>query len=146
MSSYSKILEKEILQSSDNDYCFWDAALEWRVVDCFESEDSSFQCLCGKRKLKTLYRIKNIMNDKIIDNIGSQCMTKFKNDDIKKGIKIMKLKNIKLTNGIYMGKTYGEVSCNFASYCQFLSRKSNLSSEFKKLVEFYTITNIEKTI
>lgn len=62
----------------------WDAAVsEWHVVGCHDNGDASGGCLCGHEGIRYEFTIKNSVNGNELSPIGSTCILKFENDDLK---------------------------------------------------------------
>lgn len=62
----------------------WDVAVsEWHVVGCHDNGDASGDCLCGHEGIRYEFTIKNSVNGNELSPIGSTCILKFENDDLK---------------------------------------------------------------
>lgn len=62
----------------------WDAAVsEWHVVGCHDNGDASGDCLCGHEGIRYEFTIKNSVNGNELSPIGSTCILKFENDELK---------------------------------------------------------------
>lgn len=62
----------------------WDAAVsEWHVVECHDNGDASGDCLCGHEGIRYEFAIKNSVNGNELSPIGSTCILKFENDELK---------------------------------------------------------------
>ena len=62
----------------------WDIAVsEWHVVGCHDNGNTSGECLCGHEGIRYEFTIKNSVNGKELSQIGSTCILKFENDELK---------------------------------------------------------------
>lgn len=62
----------------------WDIAVsEWHVVGCHDNGNTSGECLCGHEGIRYEFTIKNSVNGKELSPIGSTCILKFENDELK---------------------------------------------------------------
>lgn len=62
----------------------WDAALsEWYVAGCHDNGSASGDCLCGHEGIRYEFTIKNSVNGNELSPIGSSCILKFENDELK---------------------------------------------------------------
>ena len=65
----------------------WDMAVsEWHVVGCYDNGDASADCLCGHEGIRYEFTIKNSVNGNELSPIGSTCILKFKNVELKNEI------------------------------------------------------------
>lgn len=81
MSKYSENLIQTIIEKSVSDIWF-DAVLEWEIVDCEEDDYNDSSCVCGKENIKYLFEIQNIHNNNVVFPIGSTCIQKFGREDL----------------------------------------------------------------
>lgn len=62
----------------------WDVAVsEWHVVGCYDNGDASGDCLCGHEGIRYEFAIKNSVNGNELSPIGSTCILKFENNELK---------------------------------------------------------------
>ena len=62
----------------------WDVAVsEWHVVNCYDNGDASGDCLCGHEGIRYEFTIRNSVNGNELSPIGSTCILKFENDELK---------------------------------------------------------------
>lgn len=62
----------------------WDEAVsEWHVMGCHDNGDASGDCLCGHEGIRYEFTIKNSVNGNELSPIGSTCILKFENDELK---------------------------------------------------------------
>ncbi|WP_322154758.1 hypothetical protein [Paratractidigestivibacter sp.] len=78
-------LPKVVLEASSSKV--WDTAIaEWHIVSCHDNGDASGDCLCGHEGIRYECTIRNSVNGNELSPIGSTCILKFANDDLKKEI------------------------------------------------------------
>lgn len=82
--TFFEVLKRKILAESENKENFYEATKEWNIIDREEREKS--KCICGKDIL-VCFRIKNRINGNIYYPIGSDCILRFKNEELVKQIK-----------------------------------------------------------
>lgn len=62
----------------------WDVAVsEWRVVGCHDNGNASGVCLCGHGGIRYEFTIRNSVNGIELSPIGSTCILKFENNELK---------------------------------------------------------------
>ena len=80
MSANFENLKQEVLNLSENDN--WnDAVTEWELDFSSEDKNADSECVCGKKNIRYLHRIKNIHNGNELKWIGSECIKKFNRTD-----------------------------------------------------------------
>ena len=78
-------LPKIVLEASSSKV--WDTAItEWHVVSCRDNGSPSGDCLCGHEGIRYEYTIRNSVNGRELAPIGSTCILKFENDELKNEI------------------------------------------------------------
>ena len=88
-----------------------DVTCEWRVVGMNQALlGESLSCVCGKIKLKTCFIIENIVNGNVIDNVGSDCVRHFDNEEMDDTMRMLEqgLKKRVPWNARFGTKTYAE--------------------------------------
>ena len=89
MSYHHQTFVNTIVDSSKSMY-FKKAILEWDITDWFDSRQNTRQCICGKQNIRYLYTIKNKINQKSLDPVGSSCIKKFEREDLNEKINLQK--------------------------------------------------------
>lgn len=80
-------LTKILLDASVSN--IWEEAVEeWHVVGCYDNGDCGETCLCGHEGIRYEYTIENSLNNNKLCPIGSQCILKFGNTDLKKEVQM----------------------------------------------------------
>lgn len=87
MSFYNKKFNEQLFLFSIEKKDVFVALNEWKVTG-YKSVANGV-CICTKKRLKTLYIIKNLLNDNVIYNIGCDCIKKIGHPRIKEEIKLM---------------------------------------------------------
>ena len=85
-SCYEKLLQAVVDNSQSKDWNL--AVMEWGITDCIEDLSRNACCICGKEKLRYLYKISNIKTHNVLFPIGSSCIKKFKRSDLNAEIKL----------------------------------------------------------
>lgn len=65
-----------------------DAVEEWRVAGCYDNCNCSKTCLCGHEGIRYEYTIENSINGNQLSPIGSQCILKFGNAELKNEVQM----------------------------------------------------------
>lgn len=87
-SEYYNNLIQRVIDESETDT--WEKAVcEWEIVDCEEDEECSSTCICGKERIRYLYKIRNFKTGNILYPIGSSCIKKFGRDDFDEEIAVL---------------------------------------------------------
>jgi hypothetical protein len=97
-----------------------DMIKEWEIVG-YEKEENS-QCICGKKHILDVYKIRNKLNTNYLYPVGSKCIQLFENDDMNHDIKILnnKFKIFNNKGKRYDGLTYDDICRNHPDYVRFL--------------------------
>lgn len=78
----------EILLNESVSNVWEDAVKEWHIASCYDNLDCSETCLCGHEGIRYEYTIENEINGNLLSPIGSRCILKFGNDDLKNEVKV----------------------------------------------------------
>lgn len=120
---------------------FQQAKQEWRVIHC--DENGYDTCVCGKKGIVNLFTIKNNLNNKILFPVGSECVKKFKENNIDGDVNTFLLANKEFKFGKYKesGLTYSDIYKKDKSYLQFLKQNQfNLKKKtYHKLIRYYDL-------
>lgn len=65
-----------------------DAVEEWHIAGCHDNHDCSETCLCGHEGIRYEYTIENKINGNLLSPIGSHCILRFGNDELKNEVKV----------------------------------------------------------
>lgn len=77
-----------ILLGASESSVWEDAAKEWHIASCYDNQDCSETCLCGHEGIRYEYTIENEINGNLLAPIGSHCILKFGNEELKNEVKV----------------------------------------------------------
>ncbi len=67
----------------------WEEAVEeWHIVSCYDNHNCGETCLCGHEGIRYEYTIENEINGNLLSPIGSHCILKFGNKELKNEVKV----------------------------------------------------------
>ncbi len=112
---YNKNFLHPIICSSESNE--WkSAAQEWEIIGYERVEDGT--CICGKEKIKDVYKIRNRRNGNELYPIGSSCVDKFESKEMTKDTDKFK----KIYNKISNGRSKLKQTVNKGESIRFIAR------------------------
>ena len=141
--SKSRLMDEVVsLSESESDVC-----TQWEVIGMHKAMGGeSLSCVCGKTKLKTCFIIKNKHNGNVVDNVGSECVRHFANEEMVNNANLfeMGLKRKVPMNARFGSKTYAETyeRCKHARDPIYYAMDDNNLNYSRKWNGFFDYVNM----
>lgn len=132
------LLNKIILENSQEKNNVFDALNEWSVSNEWEDDEKETSCLCGQEGLKQCFEIKNRLNGITLSAIGSNCINRFHNVFIKEQVKIACYGSTIMKKGKYEGMTFRSICKHYPAYVRYLKQNSKLKT-YEKLIKYFDL-------
>jgi len=141
-SKYEYRFHLEILENSQAD-TFHLASYEW-FFDGFKEDPEKFSsCVCTHPHIRYLYRIKNRITKKILFPVGSSCILRLENKDIKELMNVVETwgKRKFPKNSKWHERTFEEMrqSRQGKAYYEYLRQTYLKNQKYKNFIKYYDI-------